>query len=101
MRLVHAIPQAEHLTGQPDAEFTAFLRGVARDKLAKLQVEAGVNHEAIVSGGGVASSVAGMARECGADLIVAGRGPSQDGGRRLGRQINAILLAAPCSLISL
>jgi nucleotide-binding universal stress UspA family protein len=72
----------------------------AKAEIAKMQREAGTDFPLTVSRTGVTSALAEAAADCGADLVVIGRGKAQ---KRLGRfrtHTNDIIRQAPCPVLS-
>ncbi len=93
LRIVHAIPAAEHLAGQPDEPFSRFLLDTGRRMLAGIQQQAGAHAQAIVTGGEISGTVARLSEEWKADLIIAGRG-------QLRSHAYAIIRDSPCPVIT-
>jgi nucleotide-binding universal stress UspA family protein len=102
VRLLHAVPSAEHTAGDTGGgEFAGFLLRSAREQIEKVQREAGTNFEVLVRPGSVAQAIRGAALETQADLVVMGRGRVREAfGRLLSRTYDIIGLA-PCPVLSL
>ena len=99
VRIVHAVPAAQHSPGQPDDTFTRFLVDEARKNLAKLQHRLGIDLASTVLGGEVSAVVRETAIRHQADVIVAGA-PDDHGlfGRLRSSGYN-IVRDAPCPVI--
>ncbi|MFN7924638.1 MAG: universal stress protein [Bryobacteraceae bacterium] len=100
LRLVHAIPAAEHIPGQPDDPFRAHLLRIGREQMEELQRRYRTELTATVVSGNVASAVALVAGEWAADLVVIGRTPAKKGPGRLHSHAYAIIRESPCPVIS-
>jgi nucleotide-binding universal stress UspA family protein len=92
-RLVHAIPAAEHIPGQPDEPFCLFLQDMARTRLEQIQKEAGTHIQSHILGGDISRTAAKLAEEWKADLIIAGRG-------QLRSHAYAIIRDSPCPVVT-
>jgi len=102
LKLVHAVSAGE-ARGGVDIEggrFRAFLFDVAREAVAKLQLEAGTNVEVVLEGGEVAAVVRRAAEEKHADLVVIGRGVMPERFGRMRTHVYSIVREAPCPVIS-
>jgi nucleotide-binding universal stress UspA family protein len=102
LQLVHAVAGADGMwTEQSDPSMYEFLFHAARERLAKLQTEAGTDLDIRLMGGSVGSAVREAAVDYDADLIVIGRGTIQSSLGRLKNNASAIIHAAPCPVISI
>jgi nucleotide-binding universal stress UspA family protein len=102
LQLVHAVHAAAPI--EPGAEsdtLREFLQGVARERLAKLQAEAGTNCDVWLRLGAVGQVTHEAACEHNADLILIGRGVIQKTFGRLRSEAYAIIREAPCPVISI
>ncbi|MBZ5611900.1 MAG: universal stress protein [Acidobacteriia bacterium] len=102
LRLVHAVQGADStLTRESDPSMYEFLFNVARERLAKMQAEAGTNFDICFLGGRVERAVHQAAIGHEADLIVIGRGVMQKKMGRLRSSAYSIIREAPCPVISI
>jgi len=102
VRLVHCVPVPE--TGPAEdflSEFDRFLADSAREKVAKMQVDAGTNFALSLKGGRIAAVVRDVALQHAADLVVIGRGHTHAPLSRLRTNAYAIVREAPCPVLSL
>jgi len=81
--------------------FRSSLFEMAREKLAKLQSEAGTNLETVLEGGDVSAAVRKAADENRADLVIIGRGVMQEAFGRMRTNVYSIIRESPCSGISI
>ena len=100
LRLIHAVSGFEEEPGDGDP-LRDFLFGVARERVDKLQAEAGTNLELCIAAGGPGKVVREMALARDADLILVGRGKIQKHFGRLRSNAYAIVRDAPCPVISM
>jgi len=101
LRLIHAVAGASWVfTRESDPSMYEFLLHAARERLAKLQEQAGVTVEVDLVAGGVGPSVHQAALASDTDLIVVGRGTPHQGLGRLRSNAYAIIREAPCPVIS-
>jgi nucleotide-binding universal stress UspA family protein len=101
VRLVHCVPVPE--TGPVTeflSEFDRFLADSARDKLVKIQQQAGTNFEVCLEGGSISKVVRHAAIGHGADILVIGRGHVQARFSRLRTNAYAIVRDSPCPVLS-
>jgi nucleotide-binding universal stress UspA family protein len=101
LRLIHAVAGTDGMwTQEGDPGMYEFLFHAARERLAKLQAQAGTAFGIELVAGGVGSAVHQAALEARADLIVIGRGGDH---KTLGLKSNAysIIREAPCPVISI
>jgi nucleotide-binding universal stress UspA family protein len=102
LRVVHAVHAAAPIrAGKESDSLRDFLCGVARERLASLQAEAGTDFEIQLALGPVGQVVREAALEHHADLILIGRGAIQKGFGRLRSSAYAAIREAPCPVISL
>ncbi len=101
LRLVHAVPGFDEeqfrCTEDPLRDFVF---NVARERIAKLQAQAGTSLNVTVEAGRTGPVVRELALRQQADLIVAGRGVIQKTLGRLRSNAYAIVRDAPCPVIS-
>jgi nucleotide-binding universal stress UspA family protein len=101
IRLVHCVPVPESGPAEEFlSEFDRFLADSAREKLTKMQADAGTNFEVSLKGGHVADVVRDAALERGADLVVIGRGHTHAPLSRLRSNAYAIVREASCPVLS-
>jgi nucleotide-binding universal stress UspA family protein len=103
VKLVHAIPAGQPYAGGFDIEgarFRSFLFEMAREELAKLQLEAGTKVETVLEGGEIAAAVRKAAEENHADLLIIGRGVLQEVFGRMRTNVYSIIRESPCPVIS-
>ncbi len=101
VRLMHAVPGAMHIAGQPDEPFGLTLVSWAKENLAALQKQEGTNFETIVEAetpGALASKAVDEPRS---SVIVIGRGHHGGLLGRLGSQAYSIIRGASCPIISI
>jgi nucleotide-binding universal stress UspA family protein len=98
VRLVHAVVGAAGCEDNPS--LTEFLFNIARDRIDKLQAEAGTDFEVCLHGGKVGSMVHYAAMGHSADIVVIGRGVIQEPFGRLRSGAYEIVREAPCPVIS-
>lgn len=102
LRLVHAVAGAEAMwTHENDPSMYEFLFHAAREKLAKLQAEAGTSLEIRLVGGSLGAAVRRVALETEADLIITGRATAHRAFERLRNHAYWIIREAPCPVISI
>ncbi|MBV8847869.1 MAG: universal stress protein [Bryobacterales bacterium] len=102
VKLVHAVPAAEHVPGDTGGdEFGNFLVRSAREHLENLQAGAGTDFELLVEPGPVAQTIRKVALETKADLVVVGRGLMQAAFGRLRSREYEIIRESPCPVLSL
>jgi len=102
LRLVHAVQGADAtLTRDSDPSLYEFLFNIARERIAKMQAEAGTQFEVCLLGGNVGRAVHQAATGHNADLIVIGRGVMQKTLGRLRSSAYSIIRQAPCPVISI
>lgn len=99
VRLVHAVPAAQHVPGQPDDTFTRFLVEDARKNLEKLQHRLNINLGACVLGGEVSAVVREAALRHQADVIILGPAEHHGYFGRLRSQGYNIVRDAPCPVV--
>jgi len=98
LRLVHVVRASD--AGDENAGMHEFLFNIARDRIARLQADAGTNFEVCLQAGNLGRIVHQAALGFGADLVIIGRGVMQRpfGGLRSGAY--EIIREAPCPVIS-
>jgi nucleotide-binding universal stress UspA family protein len=99
--LVHCVPVPE--SGPTEdflSEFDRFLADTAREKLKRIQEQAGTDFEVYLEGGSVSKVVRDAAIRQGADLVVIGRGHAQAPLSRLRTNAYAIVRDASCPVLS-
>jgi nucleotide-binding universal stress UspA family protein len=102
VRLVHAIPAAEHQPWEFGGdEFGNFLVQKAEQDVAALQATAGTTVEASVVAGGIGPVVRQVAELQNADLVIIGRGVMHEALGRLRTQSYEIIRQSPCPVLSL
>jgi nucleotide-binding universal stress UspA family protein len=101
VHVVHSVPKME---ARPDKYFDfdlhRYLTESARVEISKRQREAGTDFPITISDGRIATGVADVARDEGADLIVVGRGKCQELFGRLRTHTYGIIQEAPCPVLS-
>jgi nucleotide-binding universal stress UspA family protein len=101
LRLVHAVPGFELEQGDClDDPLRDFVFNVARERIAKLQEQAGTSLDIVVEAGRTGHVVRDLALQQQADLVVIGRGVIQKPLGRLRSNAYAIVRDAPCPVIS-
>jgi nucleotide-binding universal stress UspA family protein len=101
LRLVHAVSgfEEEPRDGVDDP-LREFLFNVARERIDKMQVEAGTKLELCIAAGVPGKVVRDLAAQQSADLVLVGRGKIQKHFGRLRSNAYAIVRDAPCPVIS-
>ena len=95
---MHAVVGAEGCEDNPS--LSEFLFSVARERIDKLQAEAGTDFEVCLHGGKVGSVVRQSAMGHSADIVIIGRGVIQEPFGRLRSGAYKIVREAPCPVIS-
>lgn len=98
IRLVHAVVGADGCEDNPS--LSEFLFSVARERIDKLQAEAGTDFELCLHGGKVGPVVRQTAMGDSADIVLIGRGLIQLPLGRLRSGAYSIIREAPCPVIS-
>jgi len=102
VRLVHAIPAAEHQPWEFGGdEFGHFLMQKAEQEMAALQATAGTTVEATLVAGAIGPVVRQVAEALNADLVIIGRGVMHEALGRLRSQSYEIIRQSPCPVLSL
>jgi nucleotide-binding universal stress UspA family protein len=103
LRLVHAVPGFDEEQGQQKQSdpLRDFVLQVARERIGKLQAEAGSKLEVTVEAGRTGHVVREVALRQQADLVLTGRGVIQKPLGRLRSNAYAIIRDAPCPVISM
>jgi len=101
LQVVHAVHEAAPIpSGQESDTLRDFLLGVAKERLAKMQAEAGTNFDVWLRFGKVGQVVHQAALDHQADLILIGRGLIRKTLGRLRSQAYSVIREAPCPVIS-
>jgi nucleotide-binding universal stress UspA family protein len=101
VQLVHAIPSPERENGYVEnAPFQRFLFDTASEQLAATQRETQTHFDVCIRHGNVAAVVAEAATNCGAQLVVIGRGRIQKLLGRLRTNVAGIIRESPCPVLS-
>jgi nucleotide-binding universal stress UspA family protein len=101
MTLMHVSPQLEPVVGVVhDREWCSYLANVLGAEIQKLKREAGIDARVRLAGGEPARTVAEMASELNADLLVIGRPRPRGLLGRLRTHSYAIISEAPCPVLS-
>ena len=102
LQVVHSEPAVEDLSHSDSASrFRRFLEFRAREDYAPLAAEAGVSEPVLVVEGPVGHSIAAVARNNNADLVVIGRGVVQGTLGRLRTHAHDIIRRSPCPVLSI
>ena len=100
LRLVHAVSGFDEEPGNDGCDPRDCLFGVAAERIAKMQAEAGTQLELCLGAGVPGKVVRDFATRHAADLVLAGRGKIQKHFGRLRSNSYAIVRDAPCPVIS-
>lgn len=100
LRLVHAVTGFEEDPEATNDPLREFLFGVARERIDKMQAQAGTKLELCIDTGRAGEAVRKIALERDADLLLVGRGKIQKHFGRLRSNAYAIVRDAPCPVIS-
>jgi len=102
LRLVHAVTGFEEEPGDgANDPLREFLFGVARERIDKMQAEAGTKLDLCIAAGAPAKVVHEFATRHAAALVLVGRGKIQKHFGRLRSNAYAIVRDAPCPVISM
>ena len=102
LRLVHAVTGFEEQPANgEDDPLREFLFGVARERIDKMQAEAGTKLELSIAAGAPSKVVRDLASRHQADLVLVGRGKIQKHFGRLRSNAYGIVRDAPCPVISI
>jgi nucleotide-binding universal stress UspA family protein len=102
LTVVHAAPGAgESAADFFDESWRLTLKSRLRDKVAELEEKTGVEGDIVVENGDPHKVVAAAARRLGADLVVIGRGVSNDLLGRLRAHAYEIIRQSPCPVVSI
>jgi len=101
--IVHAIsPQNPSVALLLSPEFEMEIQKKIRAEIERLQAAAGADDATIyIEEGQPGRTVSAVAKSSGADLLVIGRGPVEEAGRRFTTNAYAIIRQAPCAVISI
>jgi nucleotide-binding universal stress UspA family protein len=83
-----------------DLDLTGFLKDSAREEISKLQSEAGTEFPLSVTEGNISQDIAEAALSEHADLVVIGRGKSQQMFGTLRSHTYGVIRQAPCPVLS-
>jgi nucleotide-binding universal stress UspA family protein len=101
VRLVHAVPAPE---GKHESSIHEVVESqiieAAKEKIARLQQEAGTSFEAYVQAGAIPGVLRRAAAIFHADLVMIGRGRLQEHFGRLWSHVGSIIHESPCSVLS-
>jgi len=101
LRLAHAVGGFEEVPGDSSNDpLREFLFGVARERIEKMQAEAGTKFEVCMAVGVPGKVVRHFAVQHAADVVLVGRGKIQKHFGRLRSNAYAIVRDAPCPVIS-
>jgi nucleotide-binding universal stress UspA family protein len=100
VHLVHAVPGAIKIPGQPDDVFRLTLLAWARESLCKLQKEAGTSHRIVVEAATPPALIHDLVCEPRTSVVIIGRGHNAGIFNRLGSQAYSIIRSSPCPVIS-
>jgi len=102
LRLVHAVSGFEpRQLNCPEDPLCEFVSNIARERIDKLQQQAGTRVKVTVAAGRTGQVVRNLALSEQADLVIVGRGVIQKPLGRLRSNAYAIIRDAPCPVISL
>jgi nucleotide-binding universal stress UspA family protein len=102
LHIVHSEPAVEDLSqSESAARFRRFLEFRAKEDYAPLAAAAGIEEPVLVVEGPVGESIAAVARNNNADLVVIGRGVVQGTLGRLRTHATEILQRSPCPVLSI
>jgi nucleotide-binding universal stress UspA family protein len=101
VRLVHAIPHPDYGPGViEDASFRQFIFDTANEKIADLQHEAETPFNTWVQHGSIPTVIRETALTCDSQLVVIGRGRTQQFLGGLRTHASAIIRESPCPVLS-
>jgi nucleotide-binding universal stress UspA family protein len=101
VRLVHNVPGLQSRPAKYlDIDLHRYLRQAAVEEISKLQGEVGTDFPLTVADGQIAQEVAEVARATNADLVVIGRGKTQERFGTLRTHAYEIIRQAPCPVLS-
>jgi nucleotide-binding universal stress UspA family protein len=99
--LVHCVPEfPSRMARYLDSEVHRSLKFMAEQEIASLQQQAGTNFPLHITEHYIADDIAGMATEWHADLIIIGRGRTQNMFGTLRTHAAEIIRQAPCPVLS-
>lgn len=102
LRVVHAVHAAAPIHAEQESgSLSDFLMRVARERLARMQADAGTSLEIQLVFGPVSQVVREAALDYKADLVLIGRGAIRKGLGRLRSSAYEVIREAPCPVISL
>jgi nucleotide-binding universal stress UspA family protein len=86
VRVVHSVPKMETRPDKYlDVDFHRYLAESARVEISRLQRQAGTDFPLTITDERIPTGIASVAKECGAELVIAGRGKRRALCRRLCR----------------
>jgi nucleotide-binding universal stress UspA family protein len=101
VRLVHSVPGLQSRPAKYfDVDLHRFLKESATEEISKLQREAGTDFPLTVTDGEIPRDVAEIAAGTNADLVVIGRGKTQERFGTLRTHAYEIIRQAPCPVLS-
>lgn len=101
VRLVHSVPAMDSRPERyVDLDLHRFLKDSAREEISRLQTEAGTEFPLSVTEGNIAQDIAETALNERADLVVIGRGRSQQIFGTLRSHAYGVIRQAPCPVLS-
>ena len=100
LRLVHAVTGFEESPNGSEDPLREFLFGVARERIEKMQAQAGTKAAVSIGADGPGRVVRKIAQEWDADLVLVGRGKIQKHFGRLRSNAYSIVRDVPCPAIS-
>jgi nucleotide-binding universal stress UspA family protein len=101
VRVVHSVPKMETRPDKYlDVDLHRYLMESARVEISRLQRQAGTDFQLTITDERVATDIANIATEWGADLVIAGRGKYQKALGRLRTHTYHIIRDAPCPVLS-
>lgn len=103
VHLVHALPAAPatRMEQYLSQDFDAALKEGARQTISAMQQEAGTDFPVCVVEGDASATIAAIAREDRADLVLIGRGTLPHFGGRLRTHVYGIVRDSPCPVLSI
>ncbi len=100
--VVHCVPVPEGTSSKDYvSEFNRFLVDSSREKLTKMQQQAGTEFEVRMEGGTISKVIGTVTKEQEADIVVIGRGHVQEPLSRLRSNAYAIIRNTPCPVLSI
>jgi nucleotide-binding universal stress UspA family protein len=101
VRVVHSVPKMETRPDKYlDVDFHRYLAESARVEISRLQRQARTDFPLTITDERIPTGIANVAKECGAGLVIAGRGKYQRAFGRLRTHAYDIIREAPCPVLS-